>query len=484
MTQDFNDSLKHLRSIHLVFVLASAAIVMALSSSDSIHEAAVEQLRDVVRLRSALTRETIAASISETAEVAKAENRLKGFIKASMVDYADGMDLYFNSFEIEFFNVAMSKEEEYGHTSNISSGEEYDYRARDKKYWFGRQLCLLGDGTNLYAHPDDLDLRKATKRTTLGQYSSSLNRLLRADKLYVAPTFHSSYFWEGPVSNRYEGYPDDVIERLSEMKDIRLSVNLTEVGLTDSASRKVFKTSQEHAMEDPAGYTDYDFKFDTLTLEVRARSPATARGADRVKSLSFNLVLPVMFRLREPKFMAAALQQAPFDKAYYARYLAGARSFERLFPELAETSTYLSSVTPEDLELYFKEQARSSGAPISLMGLQIRRDLIEVWGVLLMLCVQLYFCMHYRALVSRIPQNGETLFSWIGLYRDYVSTIVFQISLALPFCVCLFVALRTHSPSRFYLLESSGLLLALALLGWTEVIYFRYRRKFRTEGLD
>jgi hypothetical protein len=369
----------------------------------------------------------------------------------------------------------MSKKEVFGHSSNISAHEKYDYLSQDEKYWFGWQLCLLGDGTNLYSHPGDLALLHVTERTTLGDYTAFLNRLLRIDTLYTAPTFQPGYFFEGPVSDRYSQIPGEVLERLREITDVRLSIALTGVELTDSQSRKVFKTSQQHVAEDPAGYTDYNFKFDTLTLKVRAWPRAAAGSGHRVRSLSFDLELPVMFRLLQPTFMAEALQKAPLDKSYYSRYVSGARSFERLFPELAETTAYLSSVTPKDLEQYLEEQARSSGAPISLLGLQINRDLIEVWGVLLMLCVHLYFCMHYRALVSRLPRGDETLFPWIGLYRDLLSTLVFQISIALPFGVCLFAVLRDSS-SHFNPLEFSWLIFALLLLGWTEVIYVRYRR--------
>lgn len=476
MMQEFIDSFKHLRSIHLVFVLASAAITMALSSSDSIYETAVEQLLDVLRLTDDLTAESIASSTYETAEVSKSKNKLKGFIEESMVEYAEEMDVYFNSLEIQSFIVDMSRNELFGHSPSMDLYERYRRHARDEKYWFGQGLCLLGDGTKLYTHPDDLHLLRAAEHRTLGDYSSFLNRLLQVNSLYVAPTFHSRYFREGPVSERYEVIPDDVLKRLSEMKDIGLSIKLMEVGLTERASRGVFKTSQEHAKEDPGAYTYYDFKFDTLTLEVTARSRATSQGDDRRNSLKFKFVLPVMFLLREPKFMADALQQAPSDKAYYARYISGARSFDELFPELAKTSTHLRSVKPKDLELYLEEQSQTRGVPVSLLGLQIRRDLIEVWGVLLMLCVQLYFCMHYRALINRIPQIREILFPWIGLYRDYVSTIVFQISIALPFCVCLFVAFGPDQQSRFHLLEIGWLLIALGLLCWTEAIYVRSRR--------
>ncbi|MEJ2170061.1 MAG: hypothetical protein P8X90_31565, partial [Desulfobacterales bacterium] len=426
MMQDFSDSIKHLRNIHLVFVLAAAAIAMALSSSDSIYKTAGEQVRDVVSLEDALTAKNIADSISETAGVPKDKNRLRDFIKESVREYLEAKHVYFDSLEVDYFSVDIRQEESFGRFADISPYERYYHLSQDENYWFGWQLCLLGDGKNLYAHPGDLDLLHVSNRTTLDDYSSLLNRLLQADTLYAAPTFHGRYFSEGPVAERYSGIPDEVVERLKEIKNVELDITLTKINLTDDQSRRVFKTSQGHAEEDPAGYTDYDFKFDTFTLEMRARPKQASRSGDRTATLSFNLELPIMFRLREPKFMAQALQKAPFDRAYYSRYISGARSFERIFPELAETTTHIASATPGDLELYLQEQAQSRGAPISLFGLQVSRDLIEVWGVLLMLCAQLYFCLHYRALISRMIENSEISFPWIGLYRDFISTLVFQ----------------------------------------------------------
>lgn len=473
MMQDVKDSLKHLRGIHLVFVLASVAISMAIFGSDSIYETAADQLRDVVRLTAALDGETIVTSISDASEVPYADDNLEAFIKQSLSEYFEAMNITVESVKADYFRVDLGSEEQYGHQSNIEYMDELD--TPDPNYWFKRRRCLLGDGTELYTRLDELQLLSAISSNTLRNFSSNLNQLLKADTLYVAPVFNASYLsMGGPIETRHNDQWKVIRENLEAMNEIELTLrNLSAVEFTDSTSRSVFKTAEAHAEDDPIAYEDYNFKFDTLTVSIYA-SYRTVAGDD--KSKSFELKLPVMFRPRQADFMVDTLQQDRFDPALYSRYLAGARTFDRLFPDLAKVTTNLRSASAEDLERYLEEQARSSGAPISLLGMQIRRDLIEVWGVLLMLCVQLYFCMHYRALLRRLPENEELSFPWIGLYRDPVSTIAFLVSIALPFCVCLILAFMPDEQSTLQPLEIIWLLVALVLMGWATALYVSYRR--------
>jgi hypothetical protein len=422
----------------------------------------------VVRLQDVLTPESITASIYQSAKapayIARKENKnkLEVFVEESLLEYIEAMEVHPSSVTVSHFAVDLRK-----HYRDMDLPEEV--------FWFNRELCLLSDGKNIYTQP--YELADYSPRT-LGDFQSFFNRLVSADVLYVAPTFDSPYHSRATlVSERYKGLPEDLRERLNQMNSVKLSVRLTDVELTDSENRQLFKRSQAHIEEDPVGYDDYDIKFDTLMLKCHARSSVDSRSTAQNDSISFSLPLPVMFRVQQPGFVSKALQQKTPGKEYYPRYLSGARSFKQLFPELTAVTKHLNSIIPKDLERYLEDQRLLSDAPISLLGIQISRDLIEVWGVLLMLCVQLYFCTHYRTLIDRIASNGNVLFPWIGLYHDVVSTAVFQVSVALPLAVCSFLAIRDGLDEMAVSpLATVRVLIALGLLIWTEVIFVRYRR--------
>lgn len=467
---NFNDLARHLRSIHLVFVLTAAAIVMALLGSNTIYDIALQQQRDVVRLADMLSAGTIASSVSgktqpeEPASHWQRETKLQQFVEQSLLEYLEALDVTFDS--AEFILSVKLQHDQYGYI-------DYEYEEYNlQNSWFENHLRLLTDGPTVYTGPREL---MGELQRTIGGYRELINRLLGADRLYTSPGFHASYFYaeSSSMKDRYPGLPDDVREWLSANKDLRLYVELTEVKLTNTRSRDVFDQSQAHAEDDPIAYESYDFEFDTFMLEGTAVSTTAERGSSEGESVEFELLLPVMFRVQQPAFVSDALQQA-FDSRYYARYLSGARSFERIFPELTEVTMNLASITTDDLESYLEEQREASGAPISLLGLQISRELIEIWGVLLMLCVQLYFCMHYRTLLDRLPQDRDVFFPWIGLYRHPVAMTVFQVSIALPAAVTIFVSLRNGRADLAGIVAPA---VAIALLIWTETIYVSFRRR-------
>lgn len=457
---------KHLRSIHLVFVLAAAAIVVALLGSNTVYDVAQLQLRDVVQLNSDLTADRITASIAESGGSPgrptdeRGSGRLEPFVQKALLAYFEATELYLDSVEVAFFSVAL-RADQYGRIVDIWDDKGFS--------WFENHLCLLTDGETVYTEARPL---VHGSRRTIGDYRSFIDRMASVDALFCKPSFHFSYLQSVSVSERYPGLPEEIREALKEMNDVRLSVTVQDVALTNSESRNVFDRAQAHAEEDPIAYEDYNFEFDVLKLEVRARRGGVSGASG--EALSFNLDLPIMFRAAQPQFVAQALQQTVSDSRYYARYLSGARSFERLFHELNNLIGPLTSVTPEDLERYLEAQKQKGGAPISLLGLQISRDLIEVWGVLLMLCVQLYFCMHYNALIDRLPKDRELVFPWIGLYQQAVPTVVFHVSVALPLAVASFVALRQAHAGVLGILAVA---VAAALLVWIEVLYLRYRVK-------
>jgi len=467
--QELNTLLQHLRSIHLSFILAAAAIFMALSTSNTIFETAIQQLRDVVQLADILTSDQVSTSIGlavspQNRIAARSEpNPLESFVETSLTEYFGAMEIYPESIELEYLSVELEREE-FGHIGTIDDFLEFEA----ERSWFRNSLALLSDGETIYTSP--LDLFAGSPKSMEG-YRARLDRLLVADTLYFRPSFHEFYFSRSTrVSERYPGLPQELRNRLNDLATIKLSVSLTGIELTDSRSREVFETSQGHVQDDPVGYDDYDFRFDELLLKCRAY----ARGSDAIR---FDLVLPVIFQVIRPEFIADALKQQKFDDVYYARYLSGARSFRRLFPELMQVSDYLMSLSPEALEDYLEDQKQRSGAPISVLGLQVSRDLIEVWGVLLMLSIQLYFCMHYRTLLDRLPTEKAIMFPWIGVYRHKLSALVFQLSIAFPLAATLYAAFRRRPASDAGLDDIALAALALTLFVWAELTYLRFRKQ-------
>ena len=99
MKEDLKEFIKHLRSVHFVFVLAAVAIIMGLSGSNTIYEKALEQLRDVIRLQSVLTPKSISESIEHSANLSmyyakkKNDNKLKVFIEESIIEYLEAIEM-------------------------------------------------------------------------------------------------------------------------------------------------------------------------------------------------------------------------------------------------------------------------------------------------------------------------------------------------------------------------------------------------------
>lgn len=479
---DFDDFVKQVRNLHFAVILSSVAIAIALSHSDSVHEHASQQLRDALRLAETLTAERISDSITSGNERSKQQRNIKEFVESALDEYFQEKEFEFETVRVSSFVVNLGNQEEYGHVSNLGLLEEfYEARFDDPTYWFDSQLCLLSDGDRFFTSADDLELSSIRRvrylpPPTLANFEKFLNRLLGIDELYVNPAFYGSYLKSGPVADRYQ-LNKDIYDYLSHLAGIEMSIVLKDIKLTNDESRGVLKTAQGHAEDDPIAYESYNFEFDTWTLEIRASAIGDTENEGDRRSLTFDFELPVMFQRKDPSFIADVLQSKQFDPNYYSQYLLGARSFEQLLPELSEATENLRSVTPEDLEKYLAEQARMSQAPINLFGFQIRRDLLEVWGILLLLSANLYFCIHYRILAATLSQSDSVNFPWVGLYRDRISTFVFQITILLPVGICLFLAFTSGWNSPLFALKCIWVVVALTLWVWTEVLYVRSRRK-------
>ncbi len=124
--------------------------------------------------------------------------------------------------------------------------------------------------------------------------------------------------------------------------------------------------------------------------------------------------------------------------------------------------------------MYLLKQVEQNNAPISVMGIQISQSLLGIWGLIFLLCVQLYFCMHYQTLVDKMHGNKIPVFPWIGLYTNKASVAIFHLSECLPVAVCLIMIERNGIGEYGFRLLFVAV--AISLFIWTELIYHNYRK--------
>ena len=467
--EDIETLLKHLRSIHLTFVLAAVAIVIALSASDTVFERAEEQLADVARLSERLTDTYIAESILAQGgrtgrPTEESRGNLEKFLSAALSDYFELFEIFPEDFHVSHISVELPSDDAVRPVGFIDDYLEF----QDRTSWLlhGPAVLLAGE----VQHTSPLSLPR-WRPSTLASYRRQFDELLAADAVMLRPRFDFGFLLPGsPIADRHVAPEDAVVQALDGARDVRLFLTLRSLEFTTQASRDVHATALGHLQSDPIAYESYDFDFDEMRLDVVARTGADTRVA-------FDLALPVMFTPEPAQFFLDLLDDPAVDPRYRSRYLSGARSFDALFPELTQSTGLVGALPLGDLERYLDEQQRLAGAPISVLGLQISRDLVEVWGVFLMLCIQLYFCMHFKALLDRLPAGLDLAFPWIALYRAPIPSLVFQFSIALPMAAALLGAVREWPPGLPD--WQSGALVAIAaiLLGWAEALYLSMRRK-------
>lgn len=456
--------LQHLRTVHMTFVLAAIAIFSALSNSNTTYETAILQLQDVVTLNDTLKMEQLVATIPvvKPSRDQQAENGLKKFVDASLAEYFELLDIVPEDQNLSHLDVSLPED-----IMGLRDPFNEEFQHSGNELWFETNKTLITNGkSEIYVNPTRLF---DGNTSSVEQQRDRLNRFLTADTMLVSPNFNAAFFTSGSILEKRYPWPSlEVRTKLSTMKKIRLSARLTQIVLTDSESLNVYNTAQLHIAVDPAGYENYDFRFDELHLDITATSEVNERQ-------KFTLILPVMFERRVSIFVSDALQSTQLANQYKSKYLSNDRTFTEVFPELSDVSKNLTSLSPQALRKYLEEQKEKSGSPISVVGLEINRGLIEVWGVILMLAIHLYFCMHYRAFLDSAYKREDFTFPWIGVYPHKIASFIFQLSLALPLGTTLFANLWLRQPDDNHVLEGFVVLLSICLFVWAECMYLRFR---------
>jgi len=128
-------------------------------------------------------------------------------------------------------------------------------------------------------------------------------------------------------------------------------------------------------------------------------------------------------------------------RRYEPRWLAG--RFENAFPALSSLSGNDRGMLLTELRDRVQTVARSSQQPLQLFGMSIPAQALTWWGPIVILSVQLYFLVHFRAL-SALANAAELVYPWIALYDDRLARLVFITSaVALPPLAVAFAIVRT-----------------------------------------
>lgn len=108
----------------------------------------------------------------------------------------------------------------------------------------------------------------------------------------------------------------------------------------------------------------------------------------------------------------------------------GEGSFERRFPQLASWSRGRQSRAPGILIEDIQREIERASESFEVFGVKIPMALIAKMGLLVILAIEAYLCLHMRRLSVLLKTvNSMPEFPWIGVYSDNVSKSIFATTL-------------------------------------------------------
>jgi hypothetical protein len=140
-------------------------------------------------------------------------------------------------------------------------------------------------------------------------------------------------------------------------------------------------------------------------------------------------------------------------------------NFDAAFPELSSVSTGISTLEISDAVHRLESEAASAEKSISVLGFTVPVPQLSLWGVLILLSLQLYLWLHLHELAARIEPDAEGWnVAWIGVYRTRAALAVAVVScLVLPVLAAIALAYRLSSTSFHYRRT-------LLTMSWTAVL--------------
>jgi hypothetical protein len=127
----------------------------------------------------------------------------------------------------------------------------------------------------------------------------------------------------------------------------------------------------------------------------------------------------------------AAVQPVKLDEHSFLQVPAGCGEFEDCFPSLAKATQNLEAASLGEMQTYLAQQLEKGGDVFEAFGLKVPVEKLTIWGVVIVLAVQLYLCLHLIELHSTIKSSdqGGCDVPWIGMYTSTASRIVFFVSI-------------------------------------------------------
>ena len=163
-------------------------------------------------------------------------------------------------------------------------------------------------------------------------------------------------------------------------------------------------------------------------------------------------------------------------------------SFASSFPDLAEATREFETLDLEKIEKILSDEAEKGGQVFEAFGMKFPAEQITVWGIVLLLAVQMYFCIYLKQLSGLPPTEEARDIPWPGMDNSWQAQFLYGVSvIVLPALALGKLTLRalSQTPHPFHDSFWTGflfLLLPLALLGSLTLGIFSW--KYRPQAQD
>jgi hypothetical protein len=161
--------------------------------------------------------------------------------------------------------------------------------------------------------------------------------------------------------------------------------------------------------------------------------------------------------------------QTALTESHNARWRNG--KFNEVFPDLARVTTQYESLSLLQVARVLEDERKRAPDMIDVFGARLPTGVVRLWGLPLLVVIQVYLLVHLQALARNavaIPEDG--LPAWVGLYDGRLARTVTAVSLfILPPMTALILLLgtgpSTESPLwKVFLNATASLIVILAIL--------------------
>jgi len=106
--------------------------------------------------------------------------------------------------------------------------------------------------------------------------------------------------------------------------------------------------------------------------------------------------------------------------------------FKETFPELNSLTENLQSLKLSEVGKLLERDKKRAAESFEIFGAKIPSEIIGIWGVIILLCIQLYFTLHMRDFLEKVNKSKETVnYPWIALYSGFLPKVITVISVSL-----------------------------------------------------